>query len=92
MRHQWRYSKSFLSKSPGFGLIAIGRWLRIAFAPILEPSGRVSLRNQTLREIILVAHGVNDNELVGGPDWIRSTDFDVDARGPADMSADTDAA
>src|SRR5688572_7941834 len=57
--------------------------------PILEPGGRVYLRNQTLREIILAAYGVNDNELVGGPDWIRSTDFDVDARGPAGMSADT---
>ena len=57
--------------------------------PILEPGGRVYLRNQTLREIILAAYGVNDNELVGGPDWIRSTDFDVDARGPAGVSADT---
>ena len=57
--------------------------------PILQPGGRVVMRNQTLRDLVLAAYGVRENELVGGPDWVPSTSFDLEARGPADMSADT---
>jgi uncharacterized protein (TIGR03435 family) len=47
------------------------------------------MRNQTVRDLIRAAYGVRENELVGGPDWIRSTGFDLEARGAADMSAET---
>src|SRR5688572_8540408 len=57
--------------------------------PILQPGGRVTLRNQTLREIIRAAYVVNDNELVGGPDWINNTDFDIEARAAGDIQAET---
>jgi uncharacterized protein (TIGR03435 family) len=56
---------------------------------ILQPGGRVSMRNQSLRDVILAAYGVNDRELIGGPGWVGSTGFDLDARGAADMTADT---
>jgi uncharacterized protein (TIGR03435 family) len=57
--------------------------------PILQPGGRVLMRNQTLRDLILTAYGVRENEVIGGPDWIRSTGFDLEARGAADLSAET---
>jgi uncharacterized protein (TIGR03435 family) len=56
---------------------------------ILQPGGRVLMLNQTLRDVILTAYGVRENELMGGPDWVRSTGFDLEARGAADMSAET---
>jgi uncharacterized protein (TIGR03435 family) len=57
--------------------------------PILQPGGRVLMRGQTLRDLILAAYGVRENELIGGPDWVRSIAFDLEARGAADMSPDT---
>jgi bla regulator protein blaR1 len=57
--------------------------------PILQKGGRVLMTNQTLRDLILTAYGVRENELIGGPDWIRSTGFDLEARGTPDMSAET---
>ena len=47
------------------------------------------MRNQTLRDLILTGYGLGENALIGGPDWIRSTGFDLEARGTADMSAET---
>jgi uncharacterized protein (TIGR03435 family) len=47
------------------------------------------MKNQTVSDLIRTAYAVNDNQVTGGPGWIRSTAFDLDARGPADMSADT---
>jgi len=57
--------------------------------PVLQPGGRVLMRNQTLRDLILTAYGVRENELIGGPDWVGSTGFDLEARGAPDMSAET---
>ena len=57
--------------------------------PVLQPGGRVVMINQTLHDVILTAYGVSANELVGGPDWVRSTAFDVEARGASDISAET---
>jgi uncharacterized protein (TIGR03435 family) len=57
--------------------------------PILQQGGRVLMTNQTLRELIRTAYGVKENELIGGPGWADMTGFDLEARGPAGMSADT---
>jgi uncharacterized protein (TIGR03435 family) len=57
--------------------------------PTLQPGGRVLMRNQTLRDLILTAYGVGENQSIGGPGWIRSIGFDLEARGPADMSPET---
>jgi uncharacterized protein (TIGR03435 family) len=56
--------------------------------PILQPGGRVLMRKQTVRDLIQAAYEVRDDELIGGPDWSRSVGFDLEARGPAAMSAD----
>jgi uncharacterized protein (TIGR03435 family) len=56
--------------------------------PILQPGGRVLMRGQTLRDLIVAAYGVREPQLIGGPAWAGSTSFDVEARGSTDMSAD----
>lgn len=57
--------------------------------PILEQSGRVLMRNQSLHDLIIAAYRMRENDVLGGPEWIRSTGFDLEARGPAGMSAET---
>ena len=56
---------------------------------ILQPGGRVLMRNQTVEDVIVTAYGVRPDQVAGGPDWIRSTGFDLEARGAADTTAET---
>jgi uncharacterized protein (TIGR03435 family) len=45
------------------------------------PGGRVAIVNQQLRQIIRNAYGSNDLEVLGGPDWIDSDRWDINASG-----------
>jgi uncharacterized protein (TIGR03435 family) len=57
--------------------------------PIVAISGqRLSAPFVTLRELIRVAYGVNENQVVGGPDWVGSDRFEVSATIPPDASTD----
>ena len=51
--------------------------------PALQPGGRVFAANQPLRVLIRVAYGLEDNQVSGGPSWIESAFFDVEARAGA---------
>jgi uncharacterized protein (TIGR03435 family) len=45
------------------------------------PGGRrFAISNSDLRQIILMAYGIRDYQLIGAPDWIASERFDVDGR------------
>ena len=44
-----------------------------------SPGGRLSARNATVRLLIKIAYDLNDDELTGGPAWISSKRFDIDA-------------
>jgi len=44
------------------------------------PGGRVSAPNATLRELVRSAYGVDDDRILGGPDWIAGARFAVEAR------------
>ena len=44
------------------------------------PGGRLTATNVALRELIRLAYDLQPSQLVGGPDWINSSRFDVAAR------------
>lgn len=46
---------------------------------LLRPDG-FTARNLTLRTMIVTAYGLQDEQLAGGPDWIDSAKYDIDAR------------
>ena len=60
-----------------------------SFALRLLPGGRVFAQNVPLRDVIRSAYGLEDDQLEGGPSWLKSDRFDLEARGPADVTADT---
>jgi bla regulator protein BlaR1 len=37
-------------------------------------------KNQTLHELIKLAYGVQDNQISGGPDWISTAKFNIEAK------------
>ncbi len=51
---------------------------RVLIAP--QPGGRLNLVNVPLRFMIRYAYRVQDFQVVGGPDWISTTRFDVVAK------------
>ena len=44
------------------------------------PSGVFTARNVPLRQLILLAYGIRGTQLSGGPSWIGSDRFDIDAK------------
>jgi uncharacterized protein (TIGR03435 family) len=57
--------------------------------PVVVISGnRLSAPFVTLRELVRVAYGVSDHQVVGGPGWIGSDRFEVGATIPAGTSTD----
>ena len=46
------------------------------------PGGRVTITNERLRDIIRRAHGSNDLEVFGGPDWLDGDRWDIVAAAP----------
>ena len=50
--------------------------LKIDFAP----GGRLIVTHATLRFLIKIAYDVGDDQLSGGPGWVSSTRFDIEAK------------
>lgn len=46
----------------------------------LQPSGRVSAGNMTVRELMLTAYGLEDIQLIGTPAWAAADRFEIEAR------------
>jgi uncharacterized protein (TIGR03435 family) len=46
----------------------------------IRPGGKVSASNAPVRVLILMAYGLQDYQLSGGPAWVASTGYDVEAR------------
>jgi bla regulator protein BlaR1 len=44
------------------------------------PSGRVAVANFTAKAIIEFAYGIKDDQLSGGPSWINSESYNIDAK------------
>ena len=52
-------------------------------AQIVRPSpGRYDAENLTLLSLILGAYQLNQNQLIGGPNWMTSSGWDIEARFP----------
>ena len=49
-----------------------------------QPGGRVSVGNNSLRNIIRNAYNVQNYQIVGGPDWINTVRWDITAKAPDD--------
>jgi uncharacterized protein (TIGR03435 family) len=48
------------------------------------PGGRVDLPNVTVKSLIMVSYGVQENMITGGPKWTDSDHFDIVAKAPPD--------
>lgn len=46
----------------------------------IRPGGRVSASNAPVRVLIMMAYGLRDYQFAGGPAWVSSTGYDVEAR------------
>jgi uncharacterized protein (TIGR03435 family) len=70
-----------------FEVVSLKRNTEAAFNGVLmlQPGGRVASPAVTARQLILVAYGLEDVQVVGGPSWMAADRFAIDAR--ADASA-----
>jgi uncharacterized protein (TIGR03435 family) len=59
---------------------------RLGSVQVVTTPGRLTARNASLKELIEGAYGVEDYQISGGPKWMASPGFDVEAKadGPAD--------
>ncbi len=48
------------------------------------PGGRYSVTNATLKMIMIAAFGVRDYQILGGPKWMESDRWDIEAKAAAD--------
>ena len=44
------------------------------------PPGRFNTRNTTLADLIMFAYGVHTKQIAGGPDWLGTQKFDIEAK------------
>lgn len=64
----------------------------IRLGPMLQPGGRVLATNVPLVQIIRAAYALDENQLIGAPDWADTIMFDVDARASGEPTPDAAAA
>ena len=60
----------------------------LAYSPAADRADGVSLVNERLRDIILLAFGIHDFQLADAPGWISDARFDVNARANRSLSMD----
>ena len=54
---------------------------------VAQPGGGFVAANVPLRHVIRVAFQLQDNQIVGGPDWIDTDRFDIEAKGATASAA-----
>jgi uncharacterized protein (TIGR03435 family) len=52
----------------------------------MQPGGRYTATNVPLRQLIVQAYGVQQAQLIGGPDWIRNDRFDIVAKADRELT------
>jgi uncharacterized protein (TIGR03435 family) len=53
------------------------------------PGGRIEVPGMTLKNLIVMAYGVQENMMGGGPKWADSQRFDIVAKAPSEASMPT---
>lgn len=54
----------------------------------LEPTGRFTVKNSTLKTLIRAAYGVQNDQIIGGPKWLDTDKYDIDAKTSGPISPD----
>jgi uncharacterized protein (TIGR03435 family) len=52
------------------------------------PSGQVVMRYSTLKQFIMGAYNLLEDRITGGPDWIKTDEFDLVAKAPPNSNID----
>ena len=56
---------------------------------LIRPSpGRLSIFNMTLKDLVMFAYQVRDFQVLGGPGWINSDQYDIEAKAEGNPSQD----
>jgi bla regulator protein blaR1 len=71
-----RFDVASIKRNKGDGQTVLVR------APRFLPGGSFEAVNVTLGSLIRLAYGLQDFQIVGGPKWVDSDRFDIQARGP----------
>jgi len=73
-------------KPPAFEVASIKENVSVSDSASVraQPGGRVSVSNNSLRNIIRNAYNVQNYQIIGGPDWINSVRWDIAAKAPDD--------
>jgi len=77
------------SATPAFEVASVKRNADAPFAfpgVMLQPGGRVTSPGTSVRQLILVGYGLQDLQLTGGPPWIATELYVIDARTTADAT------
>jgi uncharacterized protein (TIGR03435 family) len=78
------------SSKPAFEVASVKRSVSksFSFEPPVRPGGAFVAPNDTLEGLIRFAYDLPAYRIVGGPDWMRTDRFDVEARAGRDASLD----
>jgi len=70
------------AQSPAFDVASVKASRSVAeeSSSVVMPGGRYSATNVTVRMLMRSAYGVHDTQIVGGPSWINTERFDIEAK------------
>jgi uncharacterized protein (TIGR03435 family) len=75
---------ALLAQAPGpaFDVVAIkpSADTQVFSYSMVQPGGRYLGQNMTLRLLIKTAYGVHDSQIIGGPSWLDSDHWDINAK------------
>jgi len=75
-------SVSLAAQTPAFDVASVkpNRSANQETASFVQPGGRYTATNVTVRMLIKSAYGLHDDQLVGGPAWVNTDRFDISAK------------
>ena len=78
----WTVALRAQAPAPSFDAVAIKPAADTAAFPfsMVQGGGRYSGQNMSLRLLLKTAYGVHDSQIVGGPPWIDSARWDINAK------------